>query len=146
MAADGLFFRGVARLHPRFRTPSLAIGLQAAWSIALALTGTYAALVDTVVFADWIFFGLTVGSVLVFRRRFPLASRAPGGFRSPLHPVLPIVFAIVSAGVVASVVASNPVRSVVGAGLLLAGVPAFLYWRRRAPSPASEANGRGERA
>jgi APA family basic amino acid/polyamine antiporter len=110
------------------------------------LTGTYAALVDTVVFADWIFFGLTVGSVLVFRRRFPLASRAPGGFRSPLHPVLPIVFAIVSAGVVASVVASNPVRSVVGAGLLLAGVPAFLYWRRRAPSPASEANGRGERA
>jgi APA family basic amino acid/polyamine antiporter len=146
MAADGLFFRGVARLHPRFRTPSLAIGLQAAWSIALALTGTYAALVDTVVFADWIFFGLTVGAVLVFRRRFPLASRAPGGFRSPLHPVLPIVFAIVSAGVVASVVASNPVRSVVGAGLLLAGVPAFLYWRRRAPSPASEANGRGERA
>lgn len=146
MAADGLFFRGVARLHPRFRTPSLAIGLQAAWSIALALTGTYAALVDTVVFADWIFFGLTVGSVLVFRRRIPLASRSPGGFRAPLHPVLPILFAVVSAGVVASVVASNPARSAVGAGLLLAGIPAFLYWRRRAPSPAEEAKGRGERA
>ena len=145
MAADGLFFRGVARLHPRFRTPSVAIGLQAAWSIALALTGTYAALVDTVVFADWIFFGLTVGSVLVFRRRIPLASREPGGFRAPLHPVLPVLFALVSAGVVASVVASNPVRSGIGAGLLLAGVPAFLYWRRRAPSPAEEAKGRGER-
>ena len=145
MAADGLFFRGVARLHPRFRTPSLAIVLQAAWAIALALTGTYAALVDTVVFADWIFFGLTVASVLVFRRRVPLASRPPGGFRAPLYPLLPILFAIVSAGVVASVVASNPVRSAVGAALLLAGVPAFLYWRRRAPMPAEEANGRGER-
>jgi APA family basic amino acid/polyamine antiporter len=146
MAADGLFFRGVARLHPRYRTPSLAIGLQAAWSIALALTGTYAALVDTVVFADWIFFGLTVGSVLVFRRRIPLASREAGVFRAPLHPLLPVLFVLVSAGVVASVVASNPARSAVGAGLLLAGVPAFLYWRRRAPSAGEEAKGRGERA
>ncbi|HET9332876.1 MAG TPA: amino acid permease [Gemmatimonadota bacterium] len=145
MAADGLFFRGVARLHPRYRTPSLAIGLQAVWSIALMLTGTYAALIDTVVFADWIFFGLTVGSVLVFRRRIPLASREPGGFRAPFHPILPVLFALVSAGVVASVVLSNPVRSAVGAALLLAGIPAFLYWRRRAPSPAEEENGRGER-
>jgi APA family basic amino acid/polyamine antiporter len=145
MAADGLFFRGVARLHPRFHTPSLAIGLQAVWSIALALTGTYAALIDTVVFADWIFFGLTVGSVLVFRRRIPLAARERGGFRAPLHPVLPALFVLVSAGVVASVVASNPIRSAIGTGLLLAGVPAFLYWRRRAPSPAEEAKGRGER-
>ncbi|HJU85966.1 MAG TPA: amino acid permease, partial [Gemmatimonadota bacterium] len=145
MAADGLFFRGVARLHPRFRTPSLAIVLQAGWAIALALTGTYAALVDTVVFADWIFFGLTVASVLVFRRRVPLASRPPGSFRAPLYPLLPILFAIVSAGVVASVVASNPVRSAVGAALLLAGLPGYLYWRRRAPTPAGEAKGRGER-
>jgi APA family basic amino acid/polyamine antiporter len=146
MAADGLFFRGVARLHPRYRTPSLAIGLQAAWSIALALTGTYAALVDTVVFADWIFFGLSVGAVLVFRRRIPLASREAGVFRAPLHPVLPILFVLVSAGVVASVVASSPARSAVGAALLLAGVPAFLYWRRRAPSAGEEAKGRGDRA
>ena len=145
MAADGLFFRGVARLHPRFRTPSLAIVLQAAWAIALALTGTYAALVDTVVFADWIFFGLTVASVLVFRRRVPLASRPAGGFRTPLYPLLPVLFAIVSAGVVASVVASNPMRSALGATLLLAGVPAYLYWRRRAPTPAEEAKGRGDR-
>ena len=145
MAADGLFFRGVSRLHPRFRTPSLAIVLQAAWAIALALTGTYAALVDTVVFADWIFFGLTVGSVLVFRRREPLGARIAGGFRMPLYPALPILFALVSAGVVASVVASNPVRSAMGAALLLAGVPAYLYWKRRAPTPAEEANGRGER-
>jgi APA family basic amino acid/polyamine antiporter len=145
MAADGLFFRGVARLHPRFRTPSLAIVLQAAWATALALTGTYAALVDTVVFADWIFFGLTVASVLVFRRRVPLASRPAGSFRAPLYPLLPILFAIVSAGVVASVVASNPVRSAVGAALLLAGVPAYLYWRSRAPTPAGEAKGRGDR-
>ena len=83
---------------------------------------------------------------VTLRRRVPLASRAAGGFRAPFHPVLPILFALVSAGVVASVVASNPVRSAAGAGLLLAGVPAFLYWRSRAPTPAEEAKGRGERA
>ena len=98
-----------------------------------------------VVFADWIFFGLTVGTVLVFRRTVPLASRPAGGFRAPLSPLLPVLFAIVSAGVVASVVASNPMRSALGATLLLAGVPAYLYWRRRAPTPAEEAKGRGER-
>ena len=145
MAPDGLFFRAFARLHPRFRTPSLAIVLQAAWAIALALTGTYGELIDTVVFADWIFFGLTVASLLVFRRRVPLTFQPAGGFRAPLSPFLPILFAIVSAGVVASVVVSNPVRSAVGAALLLAGVPAYLYWRRRAPTPAEEAKGRGER-
>ena len=61
MAADGAFFPQVARLHPKYQTPSLAIVLQSTWAIALTLTGTYGQLLDYVVFADWIFFGLTVG-------------------------------------------------------------------------------------
>ena len=68
MAADGAFFPQVARLHPKYQTPSLAIVLQSTWAIALTLTGTYGQLLDYVVFADWIFFGLTVASVFVFRR------------------------------------------------------------------------------
>ena len=69
MAADGAFFPPLARLHPRFGTPGAAILLQSAWAIVLALTGRYGDLLDTVVFADWIFFGLTVAGLFVLRGR-----------------------------------------------------------------------------
>ncbi len=131
MAADGLFFPAVSRLHPRFHTPSVAILLMAGWAILLALTGSYAQLVDTVVFADWIFFGLAVAAVFVFRRRIPVSSRAPGTYAAPGYPVVPALFVIMAAYIVVSVIAANPVRSGVGALLLLAGVPAYAYWRSR---------------
>src|SRR5207344_605094 len=75
MATDGAFFPRVARLHPKYQTPSLAIALQSTWAIVLTLTGTYGTLLDYVVFADWIFFGLTVASIFVFRRTMPGAPR-----------------------------------------------------------------------
>ena len=87
MGADGLFFRRLGRLHPRFQTPALAILLQAAWAIVLVLTGTYADLVDSVVFGDWIFFGLTVAAVFVFRRRSrPARPRVRSLPRRPATP------------------------------------------------------------
>ncbi|NIR46255.1 MAG: amino acid permease [Gemmatimonadetes bacterium] len=132
MAADGVFFRGVARLHPRFQTPSLAIVLQTVWAIALALTGTYAQLVDYVVFADWIFFGLAAGAVFVFRRKYPLARRPAGTFRSPGYPWLPGTFVLASIWIVASVIGSNPVRTGLGMVLLATGVPTYLFWRGKA--------------
>jgi len=131
MAKDGLFFDAVSRLHPRFRTPVNAIVLQAVWGMILALTGTYAQLVDTVVFADWIFFGSTVAAVFVFRRRYPVATRPAGSFVAPGYPIVPLLFVAAAGLVVISVIASNPVRSSVGALLLATGVPAYLYWSRR---------------
>jgi basic amino acid/polyamine antiporter, APA family len=126
MARDGSFFPAFARLHPRFGTPHLAILLQAAWGVVLLLTGTYGGLVDSVVFADWIFFGLTVAAVMRLRRRIPLERREPGTFRSPLYPALPILFLAATALVLAGVVRSNPVRSAIGTVLLAAGLP--IYW------------------
>lgn len=137
MAADGVFFERVARLHPRFASPSTAISIQTGWAILLALTGTYAQLVDYVVFADWIFFGLAAASVFVFRRRHPLSERAEGTFAAPGYPLLPGLFVLVAVWIVASVVWSNPIRSGIGLALLATGVPAFLYWRRRAPANRS---------
>jgi basic amino acid/polyamine antiporter, APA family len=131
MASDGVFFSGVAKLHPRYRTPSLAIVIQSAWSVLLVLTGTYAQLVDYVVFADWIFFGLTAGCVLIFRRLYPPAGRPPGSFLMPGYPVTPLLFMLVAAVVVASAVWANPFRSGIGALLLAVGVPVFLYWRAK---------------
>ena len=83
MAADGVFLPALARLHPRYQTPWLAIVIQSTWSCVLALTGRYEQLLNYVVFADWIFFGLTVATVLVFRRTHPLSQRAAGTFRAP---------------------------------------------------------------
>jgi basic amino acid/polyamine antiporter, APA family len=131
MAADGLFFPALARLHPTYRTPGTAIVLQTAWSCILALSGTYGQLLNYVVFADWIFFGLTVSTVLVFRRRYPDAGRPAGTFRSPASPLLPALFVATAAAVVLSVVWADPASAIRGALLLAAGVPVF-YWFRRA--------------
>ena len=134
MAADCAFFPQVARLHPKYRTPSLAIVLQSTWAIALTLTGTYGQLLDYVVFADWIFFGLTVASVFVFRRTMP---DAPRPFRTWGYPITPALFVIAAIAIVFSVIRVSPVQSAIGAALMIAGVPAFYFWRSRLPAPDS---------
>ncbi len=132
MAADGAFFPQVARLHPRYQTPSLAIILQSTWAIALTMTGTYGQLLDYVVFADWIFFGLTVAAIFVFRRTRP---DAPRPFRTWGYPVTPALFVAAAIAIVISVIRVSPVQSAIGVALMAAGVPAFYYWKRNAPAP-----------
>jgi APA family basic amino acid/polyamine antiporter len=136
MAADGAFFPALSRLHPRYGTPSAAIFLQSAWAIALTISGRYDELVNSVVFADWIFFGLTVAGLFVLRARL---SR-PGGYRTPGYPWLPACFVIAAAFVVYSSISAAPGRSAFGALLLLIGVPVFylfkyLSGRRGTPTP-----------
>ncbi|HYT64764.1 MAG TPA: amino acid permease [Gemmatimonadales bacterium] len=125
MAADGVFFRGLAELHPAYRTPAAAIVALAVCAIILTLTGTFGQLVDYVTFGDWIFFGLTVAGLFIYRRREPTT----GGFRVPGYPVTPAVFVLAAAYVVISAVLSNPRNAIIGAGLIALGVPVFLYWR-----------------
>lgn len=132
MADDRLFFRTVATLHPKFGTPTVAIVLQSVWAILLALTGRYDQLVGYVVAADWVFFGLSVAAVFVYRRRIPLATRAPGTFATPGYPVLPALFVAAAAYVVISVAWSSPGRTAFGAILLATGIPAYLIWKGRA--------------
>ena len=131
MAADRVFLPALATLHPKYRTPWLAIIIQTTWTCVLALTGRYEQLLNYVVFADWIFFGLTVATLFVFRRRLPLAERPAGGFRAPGYPVVPLLFVIVSAAVVLSVVWADPRSAAIGSLLLAAGIPVFLWFRRR---------------
>jgi basic amino acid/polyamine antiporter, APA family len=132
MAADGVFFPRLARLHPVHRTPAAAIGLQAVWASALALSGSFNQLVDYVAFADWIFFGLTVAGLFVYRSRDRrLGIAAPrGAFRTPAYPWTPGLFVAAAIFVVASSIAANPRNALIGAGLLALGVPAYLYWNR----------------
>jgi APA family basic amino acid/polyamine antiporter len=124
MAADGAFVPALARLHPKYHTPAGAILLQSAWAVALLLLpGTYGDLLGSVVFADWIFFGLTVAGLFVLRPRF---GDAPG-YRMPGYPWFPALFVLVAAVVVFSSILEAPMRSLIGTGLLAAGVPVY-YW------------------
>jgi APA family basic amino acid/polyamine antiporter len=131
MAADGVFLPALARLHPRFRTPWLAIIIQSTWSCVLAATGRYEQLLNYVVFADWIFFGLTVGTVVMFRKLVPLSKRPTGSYCAPGYPVVQIAFVIISAAVVLSVVRSDPSSALRGALLLALGIPIFFIFRAR---------------
>src|SRR5262245_8538845 len=130
MAADRLFVPALAQLHPRYATPSLAIVVQSTWSCLLALTGSYEQLANYVVFADWIFFGLTVLTVLMFRRSLPLSKRAPDTFRAPGYPIVQIAFVVIAAAVVASTVGAAPAASAKGALLLALGIPVYFWYSR----------------
>ena len=131
MAADGVFLPALAKLHSRFRTPWLAIVIQSTWSCVLAATGRYEQLLNYVVFADWIFFGLTVGTVIMFRKLVPLSERPADSYRAPGYPVIQVAFVIISAAVVLSVVRDDPSSALRGALLLALGIPLFFWFRGR---------------
>ena len=125
MAADGVFFPRFARLHPVYRTPTAAILLQGVWSIVLTLNRSFTALVDYVAFGDWIFFGLTVVGLFIYRGR----AGAQPSFCAPGGGWVPGFFVLAAVYVVASSVWANPVNAVIGSGLIMLGVPVYLYWR-----------------
>lgn len=130
MAADGLFFRSMATLHPRTRTPVAALLGQFVVALALLLTGTYGQLLDYVVFADWIFFGATAASLFVLRARDARTGTRPS-VRTPLHPWSTLLFLAAALYVMAGSIQSNPRNAAMGAALIAAGLPVYAYWRRR---------------
>jgi basic amino acid/polyamine antiporter, APA family len=131
MAADGLFFPRLARLHPRYRTPAAAIVFQAAWAIVLTTTGRYGDLLDYVVFGDWIFFATSAAALFVYRSRERGGAPRHDGYRSPGYPLTPALFIAAALYVVVGSVTSNPGNALRGTALLALGVPVFLFWRAR---------------
>ncbi|HXV62592.1 MAG TPA: amino acid permease [Vicinamibacteria bacterium] len=129
MADDGVFFAAAARLHPRYRTPAGAIVVQGIWAVVLILSGTYGQLLDYVVFGDWIFFGLTVATLFIYRRR----GAAPNGTAVYVwgYPWTPTFFVLISIFAVVSSVLSNPTNAAIGTVLIGLGVPVFLFWKRK---------------
>ncbi len=129
MASDGLFFKRVAEVHPRFQTPAFAILAQSGWAVVLILFwGTFENLISYVVFTDWIFFGLAAASVFIFRRRLPNAARIS---RVPLYPFTPLFFVAMSAWFVAVTLVQRPAQAWAGLAFLALGVPVYFYWRHR---------------
>lgn len=126
MGEDGLFFRAVARLHPRWRTPNTALLLLTAWAIVLALSGSYGQLLDYATFGDWLACAVGVGTLFWYRRH----DGACGGFRVPGYPWLPLLFVAAVALVVVMSLHDNPRNTGIGLLIMAAGAPAYLVWRR----------------
>jgi basic amino acid/polyamine antiporter, APA family len=127
-ASDGLFFSSFARVHPRFHTPAVSLWAQAVWSGLLAWTGSYEMLFSYVTFGAWIFYGFAVAGVIVLRRRNPDALRP---FRMWGYPALPVVFVGVAAAFVLSTIIGNPGSSLIGLGIIAAGIPLYFLRVRR---------------
>jgi APA family basic amino acid/polyamine antiporter len=130
MAEDRLFFRSVAWVSPRTQAPVVAVLLQGALALLIALTGSYEQILSYVVAVDWVFFGLTAGAVFLFRRR--ARDGNDGTARIPGHPLTTALFIAAAALIVISTVLEAPVDSAIGLGIMLTGLPVYLLWRRRA--------------
>jgi len=128
MARDGVFFSSVGRVHPRFHTPAVAVLVQGALSILLAVSGTYEQLFTYVIFSAWIFYGAAVMAVLVLRRQRPSLERP---YRIWGSPFVPIVFALAALGIVVNTLLTKPRESGVGLGIILLGLPIYFAWRRK---------------
>lgn len=128
MAQDGLFFKRLADVHPRYNTPALAIITSCVWAIVLALTGTFEQLLTYVVFIGWIFYALGAAAVIALRIKRPDAARP---FRVPLYPLPPILFVLAAAVIVLNTMISKPTQAAIGIAVVLAGAPAYFIWRAR---------------
>jgi len=128
MAEDGLFFRSLAKVDPRYRTPVRSLWAQTAWSIVLTVSGTYDQLYTYVVFSSVVFHAATAAAVFVFRRRLP---DAPRPYRTWGYPWVPGLFILACLPLIGNTLHEKPVESLLGLGLLVLGVPAFLIVRAR---------------
>jgi APA family basic amino acid/polyamine antiporter len=128
MARDGYFFRSLAEVHPRFRTPGAAIVVQAALSIVLLLLGgSFRQLFSLAIFAEWLFYMIAGSTVFVFRWRAPEAVRP---YRVAGYPVVPALFIAAAAVLLYYTFRENWPNSLYGSLVILAGVPFFGWFRR----------------
>ncbi len=127
MAKDGVFFRVVSRIHPKFQTPAVALIVLGAWSTLLALSGSFEELYTYVIFAMWIFSGAAIAGVIILRRRLPDLHRP---YLVWGYPLLPIAFIVASLAIVANTLVTQPLESALGLAIVLAGIPLYFIWRR----------------
>ena len=133
MADDGLFFKGVARLHPRTRVPAVAIALQGFVAIVIAASGSYKQILDYVVSIDSIFFGLTAACLFALRKRGPLTDEDSHrrSYAFKVSSLVIILFIAAEWLVAASAIYKAPRNSLIGVAILVAGIPVYFFWRWR---------------
>jgi APA family basic amino acid/polyamine antiporter len=129
MARDGLFFDKIAEAHPKFLTPHISIIALGVWSLILTvLLETFESLFTYVIFGEWIFFGLTVGAVIVLRKKRP---DLPRPYKTWGYPLTPIIFMLAALYISGNSLVNTFKESMFGLVIILLGVPAYIYWKKR---------------
>ena len=127
MARDGLFFKGLAKVHPRFRTPVNAILLQSGWAIVLLLYwGTFADVITYVVFTDWIFFFLTAMAIFVLRVK---KKNEPRPYKTWGYPVTPLIFVVITFWFVLNTLKEKPLQAWAGLTFVLVGIIIYIFFK-----------------
>jgi APA family basic amino acid/polyamine antiporter len=127
MAKDGMMFRPFSRLSIN-AVPVNAVLFQGVWAALLALSGSFDALTDYVIFGSWIFYALIGSSVFMFRRKYPDAVRP---YRVWGYPVVPIVYLLVAGWLLINTLMTAPTQSFIGIGLIILGLPIYYYLNNR---------------
>ncbi len=128
MAKDKLFFKGISKVHHKYKTPHVSLVVQGIWASLLTLTGTYDQLFTYVIFASWLFYALGTFGIFILRKKRP---DAPRPYRTIGYPFVPAIFVIVAVWFVYNTIVTDPRDSLIGLGLVLLGVPAYAYWKRK---------------
>jgi len=134
MSKEGLFFKSAAFIHPTYNTPSKAFVTQGVWASILVLSGSFDQLTDMLVFASFIFYGATALGVFVLRYKMP---DAPRPYKAWGYPVVPAIFILFCVALVVITLIERPREALLGLGLMLTGVPFYLYWTRKADTGTS---------
>lgn len=129
MARDGVFFKSLAQVHPKWRTPVACILAQGVWTIVLTVSGTYEALYTYVIVVLFLFHAATGIAVFVLRVKKP---DWPRPYRVTGYPIVPAIFVLTSLAFVFNALIERPTEALFGFGILLLGIPAYLYWKRTA--------------
>ena len=133
MSRDGLFFKSVGKLHPRYKTPAAGLLVQAAWAIVLCVSGSYSQLLDYIIFAVLVFYILTIVGLFVLRFKKP---DAPRPYKAWGYPVLPALYIVMAGWICVVLLRYKPQYTWPGLVLVLLGIPVYLFWSRRTTTQA----------
>ncbi len=127
MAKDGVFFKKLAEVHPRWRTPAFSLIVQCVWSCVLVLTGRYDQLFTYVMFVSVIAYAIAASAIFVLRKRRP---NMPRPYRCPGYPWVPALYCVICGAWALNALWAKPMESLAGIGIMLVGTPAYYYWRK----------------
>jgi APA family basic amino acid/polyamine antiporter len=134
MAKDGLFFRQVAKVNPKYHTPVISLMVQAVWTSVLCLSGTYGQLLDYIIFAVLVFYILTIIGLFVLRRTRPQVTRP---YRAIGYPVLPAIYILMAVFIDIVLLRYKPQYTWPGLIIVLLGIPVYFLWSRRTGAAAA---------
>jgi APA family basic amino acid/polyamine antiporter len=127
MSQDGLFFKSVGKLHPRYKTPVAALLIQAVWTTVLCVSGSYGQLLDYIIFAVLVFYILTIAGLFVLRVKRP---DAPRPYKALGYPILPALYILLASWICVVLLRYKPQYTWPGLALVLLGIPVYIFWSK----------------